>query len=287
MKDSASRLLYSFKSVKKAAAGGGMPEAALKQAGETGYMLQEERFALILGQVNERGVVRVEDLKETLGISESTIRRDLTELDAQGLLEKVRGGAVSKESTYKIRDDDVAVRKGLKTEEKKAVASYASSLIEDDDFVYVDAGTTTEYLCEEVTNRRAVFVTNAIAHARALSGRGCRVFLIGGEFKAATEAIVGEEALMSLTKYNFTKGFFGTNGISKKKGFMTPEMNEAMVKRAAMASCKTAYVLADDSKFGEVSAVSFADFGSAIILTNRVRQKEYRGCKNIVEVMRA
>lgn len=247
-------------------------------------MLQEERFARILGQVNERGVVRVEDLKEALGISESTIRRDLTELDSQGLLEKVRGGAVSRESTYKIRDDEVAVRKSLKTEEKRALAVYAAELIEDDDFVYVDAGTTTEYLCEEVTNRRAVFVTNAIAHARILSGRGCRVFLIGGEFKSATEAIVGEEALLSLQKYNFTKGFFGANGITKKKGFSTPEMNEAMVKKAAMGSCRTAYVLADDSKFGEISAVSFADFDEATILTNRVRQKEYRGCKNIVEV---
>ena len=73
------------------------------------------------------------------------------------------------------------------------------------DFVYLDAGTTTELLIEYITSHQAVFVTNAISHAKRLAERGFTVYLLGGEFKAVTEAIVGEEAVAALEKYNFTK----------------------------------------------------------------------------------
>ena len=70
-----------------------------------------------------------------------------------------------------------------------------------------------------------------------LSENGFRVILIGGELKAATEAIVGNEAYAALQKYNFTKGFWGTNGVSELSGFTTPDINEAMIK----GMCHEAY----------------------------------------------
>lgn len=81
-----------------------------------------------------------------------------------------------------------------------------------------------------ITARQAVFVTNAITHAKKLAQKGCTVYILGGEFKAITEAIVGEEAVSSVEKYNFTKGFWGANGISMQRGFSTPELKEALVK---------------------------------------------------------
>lgn len=86
-------------------------------------------------------------------------------------------------------------------------------------------------MIEYITSRQAVFVTNAISHAKRLAERGFTVYLLGGEFKAVTEAIVGEEAVTTLEKYNFTKGFWGTNGVSLQKGYSTPELKEAMVKK--------------------------------------------------------
>lgn len=84
--------------------------------------------------------------------------------------------------------------------------------MEPDDFVYLDAGTTTEYMIPFLTEKSAVFVTNAVSHALQLTENGFRVILIGGELKAATEAIVGNEAYVNLQKYNFTKGFFERTG---------------------------------------------------------------------------
>lgn len=249
-------------------------------------MIQEERFSRILNEVNSSGTVTVSDLKRVLGISESTIRRDLTELDRKGRLLKVRGGAVSNENEQLTSDFKVDYRKTQNVSAKRLIASYASSLIHDDDFVYIDAGTTTELLCKELENCSAHFVTNGLTQAKILAGKGIKVFVLGGEFKSATEAIVGEEALTSLKKYNFSLGFFGTNGISKESGFTTPEMKEAAVKKGAMERCKKPYVLADSSKFDKISSVSFGAFSDADIITDSVLIEKYKGLPNIREVGR-
>ncbi|MGN0155754.1 MAG: DeoR/GlpR family DNA-binding transcription regulator [Lachnospiraceae bacterium] len=247
-------------------------------------MLTEERFAKILSMLESMGSVTVQQLMTELNASESTIRRDLNTLDASGQLTKVFGGAVSRNSVYSTRDDEVMNRKEKNKDEKIQIAKYAAGLIEKGDFVYIDAGTTTELMIDYINKNQAIFVTNAITHAKRLAERGNTVYLLGGEFKAITEAIVGEEAVSTLEKYNFTKGFFGANGISVQRGFSTPEVKEAMVKRKAMENCKECYVLADDSKFNKISSVTFASFESASVITTKLSQNSYRKYKNVMDI---
>lgn len=247
-------------------------------------MLTEERFARIISAVDTKGSATVAELMKLLGASESTVRRDLDELDSEGRLSRVRGGAISKKKGLMTRDDEVSKRKGIKQKEKATIGSYAASLIEPGDFVYIDAGTTTEQMLGYIKEHDATYVTNAITHAARLANEGFQVYILGGEFKRTTEAIVGEEAINSLKKYNFTKGFFGANGITKEEGFTTPELKEAMVKRQAFLSCKERFVLADDSKFGSISAIGFGDFDGATIITDRVTKRGYRDLKNIIEL---
>ncbi|MBO5523613.1 MAG: DeoR/GlpR transcriptional regulator, partial [Roseburia sp.] len=244
----------------------------------------EERFAKILSILESMGSVTVQQLMTELDASESTIRRDLTALDAGGQLIKVHGGAVLKNTVYSTRDDEVVHRKEQNKEAKEVIAKYAAELVEPGDFVYIDAGTTTERMIDYLSHKNAVFVTNAITHAKKLAGKGFTVYILGGEFKAVTEAIVGEEAVATLEKYNFTKGFWGTNGISLQRGFSTPELKEAMVKRKSMENCKQRYVLADESKFNQISSVTFGDFESASVITTELKQKAFRNCKNIIQV---
>lgn len=247
-------------------------------------MLTEERFAKILSTLERTGSVTVQQLMAELNTSESTIRRDLTALDASGQLTKVHGGAILKNTVYSTIDDEVIHRKEQNREAKEKIARYAAGLIEAGDFVYIDAGTTTELMIDYITERQAILVTNAITHAKRLAEKGCKVYILGGEFKAVTEAIVGEEAVATLEKYNFTKGFWGANGISTKKGFSTPELREAMVKKKSMENCKECYVLADDSKFNQISSVTFAPFESATIITTDMKQEEFQKCRNILQI---
>ena len=247
-------------------------------------MLTEERFAKILSILESMGSVTVQQLMTELNASESTIRRDLNALDANGQLTKVHGGAILKTMAYSTKDDNVVSRKEKNRDAKNKIAKYAAEQIAPGDFVYLDAGTTTELMIEYITSHQAVFVTNAITHAKKLAQKGCTVYILGGEFKTVTEAIVGEEAVSSVEKYNFTKGFWGANGISMQRGFSTPELKEALVKKRSMENCRECYILADDSKFNQISSVTFAPFESAKVITTGLTKPAYRKCKNVIEV---
>ena len=231
-------------------------------------MLSEERHRLILNVLEEKKSITVTELSKLLEISESTARRDIIVLDKAGKLVKVFGGAVSAENVYLSAEPTVAQKSEYFKEEKKRIAKYAASLIEPQDFVYLDAGTTTGYLIDFLDAVDAAFVTNAVAHAQRLAADGRNVILVGGTLKSSTEAVVGTSAVLMLKDYHFTKGFFGTNGVSQAAGFTTPDANEALVKKTAFEQCKKAYVLCDHSKFHTVSSVTFAPILGGTILTD-------------------
>lgn len=150
--------------------------------------------------------------------------------------------------------------------------------------MYIDAGTTTELMINYIEAQDAVFVTNSLTNAKKLSEKGYTVYILGGEFKSITEAIVGDEAVFELDKYNFTKGFWGANGINVKNGFTTPEIKEAMVKKKSMENSKEKYILADESKFSQISSIKFGEFKDAVIITNKISNENYKKYKNIKEV---
>lgn len=247
-------------------------------------MLTETRQEEILRMLEQKGSVTVQELKDVFGASESTIRRDLNVLHKKGALIKVFGGAVQTESRINTREEEVALRKEQSREEKLRIARYAASLIEPDDSIYLDAGTTTGYMIPYLTERTAMFVTNAVSHALMLAENGFRVILIGGELKAATEAIVGNEAYVNLKKYNFTKGFWGANGVNPMAGFTTPDINEAMIKECAMKHTQRPYVLCDSRKFHQVSPVSFGEFHAAQIITDCMPDETYANYQNLIIV---
>jgi len=247
-------------------------------------MLTEKRQEEILRLLEIKGSVTVQELTVHFQASESTIRRDLNVLDKKGALTKVFGGAVQNDKKLNTREEKVSLRKELYREEKIRIARYAASLVAPDDFVYLDAGTTTGCMIPFLTEHSATFVTNALSHALELAENGFRVILIGGEVKSSTEAIVGNEAYVNLQKYNFTKGFFGTNGVNQRSGFTTPDINEARTKECAMKHTRTPYVLCDHSKFQLVSPVSFGEFEAAQIITDMLTDERYQGKKNLIVI---
>ena len=248
-------------------------------------MLTEDRFSRILAVVDAEGSVTVTDLVRRLDTSESTIRRDLTAMHKKGLLTKVYGGAISlKRPELMVRDEKIVNRKAMYAEEKEKIARYAASLIGPEDFVFLDAGTTTEMMIDYISARQAVFVTHAVSHALRLAALDVRVILLGGEVKSVTETAVGEETLEYLEKFRFTKGFFGTNGISMENGFSTPDPKEAAIKTKALYASRRSYILADESKFGVESNVRFADFKDAKVITTAAPDGEWKKQKNIIQV---
>ena len=133
------------------------------------YMLTEQRFDIILKLLEEKKSVTVTELRELLDASESTVRRDITALDKAGKLTKVFGGAVALNHKVTAYEPTVAQKLELNKEEKQKIAKYAASLITPEDFVYLDAGTTTGLMLEYLKGVKAAFVTNAVSHAQTLA----------------------------------------------------------------------------------------------------------------------
>ena len=157
-------------------------------------MFAEQRRRQILQILDTHGSTTLTELTRLLGASESTVRRDLQEMDSKGLLVRVFGGAMSKNSKTDLREEDVSEKQTINIAEKQRIGKYAAALIKPDDFVYIDAGTTTGSMIPFITEYSAVYVTNAVAHGLELARRGFRVNLVGGEIRGVTEAIVGNAA---------------------------------------------------------------------------------------------
>jgi DeoR family fructose operon transcriptional repressor len=250
-------------------------------------MLARERQDIIVRLVHERGSVTTQELMAMLGASESTVRRDLEVLDKQHQLSRVRGGATATISRARLilHDASVAQKRDVNTVAKRAIGARAAALVGPDDFVYIDAGTSTMQLAEAITQTEATYFTNSIPHAQLLLAKGCKTYLPGGMVKPLTEALVGEATIASLENLHFTLGFWGTNGISREAGFTTPEYSEAKVKEVSMVHTLRRYVLADQSKFDQVSLVTFASFEDATILTDQLPSDgSFQDADNVVEV---
>lgn len=238
-------------------------------------MLAEQRFEAILRELSDNRAASVSRLCQLTGASEATIRRDLNILSRQGKLSKVHGGAVLSGGTFQGEEPDVGTKALLHQNEKEHIAHYAAGLIDDDDVVYLDAGTTTVRMVEYLKGSGATFVTNGVACAQRLMELGLRGYVLGGFLKPGTWAVVGTGALEELGKYNFTKAFLGINGITIRQGFTTPDPEEAAIKTKAAEQAYLTFVLADSSKFELVSAVTVLPLEKATIITERLPDPSY------------
>ena len=229
-------------------------------------MLAEERFAMILDLLAQKRSATVLELCDALDASESTIRRDLTQLDRQGLLKKVHGGATLVGRTVLADEPPMAAREEQSVEEKRLIARAAAAMITEKDFIFLDAGSTTLALAAALEGPalQAAYVTNGIAHARMLVQKGCRTYLPGGQ-----------ETLAALQHYNFTKAFMGANGVSPAEGFTTPDPEEASIKTAALQRARERWFLVDNTKFDMVYSAVIGDIGCGAILTNHCPDPRY------------
>ncbi|WP_301962593.1 DeoR/GlpR family DNA-binding transcription regulator [uncultured Megasphaera sp.] len=249
-------------------------------------MLTEERQAEIMRIVNMHGAVSVQELVNYLDISESTVRRDLAALDEEGLLRRVHGGATSlKEGAYDAAMEDLQDKYSLHIGEKRRIAQFAASLVRPGDFVYLDGGSTVEQMADFLVGSEASFVTNGLPTAQKLARSGVKVYVLPGLVKGKTESVIGSEMRDMLSRYHFTKGFFGTNGLTPQEGCTTPDVEEAACKGAAVRQCRQAYVLADVSKFGQSANITFADLSQVTIVTAKGEEDmDYSSYESLTEV---
>lgn len=242
-------------------------------------MLTEERHSFILNQLNQYNVVKTQALITELNSSESTIRRDLQQLESAGKLKRIHGGA---KRMYHLNDELSIEEKSAKSiQEKRVIGRMAASIIEEQDVIYLDAGTTTLTMIEFINSRDITVVTNGILHASLLADKNIRTVLIGGSVKPTTKAIIGATSQRELKNYRFNKAFIGMNGIDPEFGCTTPDPEEAALKEIAQQHAATAYVLADHSKWSKVNFVKVCEVEEVTIITDELQENVTSNMENM------
>ena len=222
--------------------------------GNSRKLLSTEREALILRCMAE-GVKTVGGLVEELNVSEATVRRDLENLEQQGLLRRVHGGA---ELVKNPKTEPVFAEKtGLHASEKTRIAHLAEQCINDGDTIFLDASTTTFFMAKELKNHRNVTViTNSLRVVAELSGcEHVKVISVGGVL-SNNQSFVGTLAEKAIEEnYVASKIFFSSKGIAADAGILESNEAECGIKHKMIANAKEKYYLCDKSKMGGVGFV--------------------------------
>lgn len=232
-------------------------------------MLSVERQALIVQLVREKQLVKVADLMERFGVSDMTVRRDLDSLEKQGVLKKVYGGAVLATTAASGLNQDVNldVRAGAFLDRKREIARVAAGLVEPNDVIILDAGTTTLELARVLPcHDDLVVVTNSLPIAHELAGRSSTLLLAGGFVRSSTYSTVGPKTKDFLSDLRASKLFLGAAAVSLDQGVMNSNLYESEIKQTMMASADQIIVLADSSKFESMSYHVFAQWKDIDVL---------------------
>ena len=216
-----------------------------------GPVTSETRRERLRGLVQARGFAALGELAETLEVSESTIRRDLEQLEKSGIARRTHGGAfwTGESDTMRI----FKTRRGNDWPAKSAIGQAAAALIEDHDTVLLDGGSTTYELARHLVDRPLQVVTNSLPVAHLLSSsESIDLVMIGGCVRGRTAVTIGPMADSMLHSINVGKAFLSVAGITDR-GYFNSNMMLVESEKAMLASADQAIVVTDSSKFGKVS----------------------------------
>jgi DeoR/GlpR family transcriptional regulator of sugar metabolism len=213
-------------------------------------MLPAQRQTRIVQQLQEAGFVEIAQLSAALGADRSTIRRDLRDLEARGLVHRARGGAFAGPATGHA-DIPYKVKRIENRAAKQAIGQFAATLVGSSESVLLDAGSTTFEVARALLGRHDIsVVTNDLNVAMCLS-ESPRVQLVvtGGILLESVYTLVGPKTVAELRELHVDRVFLGADAIDHEAGITNTTFVEVEVKRAMMAAAREVVVVADSSKF--------------------------------------
>lgn len=231
-------------------------------------MLVEQRYQRIIDLMQADGSVRVSELKKNLGVSPETIRRDLENMEQQGLIRRTRGGAFLNMEVLQAGGNDKAVytpfgkRELENLESKMEIADFAVRFINEGESIALDSGTTSYELARVIKKRfrNLTVVTNSLAIANELSDApGITLIVTGGVYRPEESAFASDMAGLIFSKLSINTFFLTTCGISVEKGVTYQRMDEIIVQEKMMEASEKTIVIADSSKLGINSLVKMCD----------------------------
>ena len=203
-------------------------------------------------------IARTADLCDILETSEATVRRDLEWLEQEGILERTHGGAIINQRL--VFEPEYPQRAQRFPEEKRRIGALAASLIDKDDIIFLNSGTTTTQVVHQIRSDASISIfTNNLSSVKEAGEPGFHHYLIGGEFQPRSNSLAGRFANENLGQVFANKTILGVDGFSLKHGFTVPSNDEAEVIRQMIShTTGEIIVVADHSKWGVVSNFQIA-----------------------------
>lgn len=212
-----------------------------------------ERRAQILRKLDETPNISVIQLSNEFGVSEVTIRKDLNTLKKRNLLTRVRGGAIKHPETEPYQDMGVDRKSLFHFKEKKSIGRMAASLINENETILIDSGSTTMEVAKNLDSfQNLTIITNALNIAIELSKyKRFNVIMLGGFLRDSSLSTLGSIAESILQKFYCDKLFLGVDSISIDKGLSTTNIEEANINQTMMSISKQTIAVFDSSKFNK------------------------------------
>lgn len=233
-------------------------------------MLAIERRNAIVTKVSAEGKVLVADLAKEFDVTEETIRRDLEKLDNDGLVRKTYGGAIKNES-FNI-DLPFHVRKQTNVESKQKIAALIGEIINDGDYIMLDASTTALCVIKNILNKRNItLITNSIEILLELCNKPeWNVLSTGGMLKEGGLSLVGYQAEKMISGFHVDTAICSCKGLDETNGITDSNERDAEIKKAFFRSANKRVLAADSSKFDRSSFVKVCGFNDIdVVVTEK------------------
>jgi DeoR family fructose operon transcriptional repressor len=249
----------------------------------------EERRNQIVALLKKKQRASVTELSQVFKIGEATIRRDLSDLEERGLVQRTHGGVLIMENI--AFESSVKERATQNRETKERIARFIAHFVHNNETLMIDAGSTTFEIARMLREKKGlVVVTNSPAVAEELvDGNDCQVIVTGGELKVATRAMVGPIAEYTVRQFRADRVILGMSALKVDEGLFTVNHQEAEVKRMMIKSGKEVIIAMDSSKIGKVMYSFVCDFSSIdklvtdnLIPLDEMKKLEEQGVEVIV-----
>lgn len=233
----------------------------------------QQRKRLIVQTVEERGSADVRELADLLQTSEMTVRRDLVQLAAMGLLYRTRGGAMK---VSLATDSHRFVHKtAVNADRKDYICQLAAGEIQEGDSIFMDCGSTVFRLCQFIRNKRITVITNSLPVVAELMSSDVSVNLVGGEVDKERQAVHGLIAEEHMARYRANRAFIGVDGISLQHGLSANSEKEASTATTMARQTDKVYLLCDSSKLEMDKYLNFAPLSLFdVLITDSEAQPE-------------
>ena len=220
------------------------------------------RLRKIQELLEEKKSISINDLCTTFDVSKNTIRRDIAELEKRGTINKVYGGIVLQEQEAPQAKAPTMIPEDNSDKiHKQKIARMAASLVQDDDVIYIDSGTTTMHMMPYLEDKHNITIVTASIHVINIAAASAKFNIIatGGTIYAPTKAFVGPSVLNCLKQYNISKIFISSTGISIENGLTTASPLECDIKRYLVDKTGKKILMVDSTKIDSASLISFCN----------------------------